>query len=81
MFDAAEPTSPKPGHGGLKLLDAVSNVTGEEGIVPKGGGAGKGIVPKGGDAGVGGSASEAERYFDACLTSRIVTISILLQTQ
>ena len=60
MFDVAEPASPKPGNGGLKLLEAVFNVIGEEGIVPEGGGGCEGIVP-----GVGGSASAAERYFDA----------------
>ena len=70
MFDVAEPASPNPGHGGLKLLEAVSNVIVEEGIVPEGGGSGRGIVPKGGGAGVGGSTSAAERYFDACSTSR-----------
>ena len=59
MFDVAEPASPKPGHGGLKLLEAVSNVIREDCIVPKGGG-----------SGVGGSASAAERYFDVCSTSQ-----------
>ena len=54
VFDVAETASPKPGNGGLKLLKAVSSVIGEEGIVPEGGG-----------AGVCGSASVAERYFDA----------------
>ena len=49
VFDVAEPASPKPGDGGLKLLEAVSNLIGEEGIVPEGGG-----------AGVGGSATAAE---------------------
>ena len=49
VFDVAEPASPKPGHGGLKLLDDVSNVITKEGIVLS----------------VGGSASAAERYFDA----------------
>ena len=44
MFDVTEPASPKPGHVGLKLLEAVSNVIGEEGIVPEGGGAGGGII-------------------------------------
>ena len=53
MFNVAEPTSPtepaspKPGNGGLKLLEAVFNVIGEEGIVPEGGGGGDGIVPIG----------------------------------
>ena len=61
VFDVVETASPKPGNGGLKLLEAVSNVIGEEGIVPEGGGAGGGIVPKGGGAGVSGSTSEAER--------------------
>ena len=70
VFDVTEPASPKPGHDGLKLLDAVSNVIEEEGIVPKGGGAGEGIIPEGGGAGVGGSDSAAERYFDACSTSQ-----------
>ena len=50
MFYVAEPASPKPGDGGLKLLEAVSNLIGDEGIVPEGGG-----------AGVGGSATAAER--------------------
>ena len=50
-FDVAETASPKTGNSGLKLLEAVSNVIGEEGIVPKCGGAGGGIVPKGGGAG------------------------------
>ena len=36
VFDVAETASPKPGDGGLKLLKAVSNVIGEEGIIPKG---------------------------------------------
>ena len=49
VFDVAEAASPKPGHDGLKLLDAVSNMIMKEGMVP----------------GVGGSASAAERYFDA----------------
>ena len=72
MFDVAEPTSPKPGNAGLKLLEAVSNVIAEEGIVPEGGGAGEGegIVPEGGGAGHGGSDSAAERYIDTCSTSR-----------
>ena len=65
MLDVAEPSSTKPGNGGLKLLNAVSNVIGEEGIVPEGGAAGGGIVPKGGGAGIGGSADAAERYFNA----------------
>ena len=67
MFDVAEPASPKPGNGGLKLLEAVSNVIGEEGIVPEGGGGSEceDFVPEGGGAGVGGSTSAAERYFDA----------------
>ena len=53
VFNVAEPTSPtepaspKPGNGGLKLLEAVFNVIGEEGIVPEGGRGGKGIVPIG----------------------------------
>ena len=34
MFDVAEPACPKPGHGDIKLLEAVSNVIEEEGIVP-----------------------------------------------
>ena len=55
VFDVAETASPNPGDGGLRLLEAVSNLIGDEGIVPKGGG-----------AGIGGSASAAERYFDAC---------------
>ena len=51
---AIAPTSPKPGNGGLKLIEAVSNLIGDEGIIPKGGG-----------AGVGGSATAAKRYCDA----------------
>ena len=39
MFNIAETASPKPGDGGVKLLEAVSNVIGDEGIVPEGGGA------------------------------------------
>ena len=39
MFDAAETASPKPVDGGLKLLEAVSNLIGDEGIFPHGGGA------------------------------------------
>ena len=39
VFDVAETDSPKPGDGGLKMLDAVSNVIGDEGILPKGGSA------------------------------------------
>ena len=38
-FDVAETASPKPGDGGLKLIEAVSNFTREEGVVPEGGGA------------------------------------------
>ena len=38
-FDFADTASLKPGDGGLKLLEAVSNVIGDEGIFPKGGGA------------------------------------------
>ena len=60
MFDVAEPTSPKPGNGSLKLLEAVFNVIREEGIVPEGGGGCEGIVP-----GIGGSVSATERFFDA----------------
>ena len=37
-FDVAETASPKPGDGCVKLLETVSNVTGDEGIFPKGGG-------------------------------------------
>ena len=29
VFDVAEPASPKPGNGGIKLLEAVSNVIGD----------------------------------------------------
>ena len=36
VFNVTEPASPKPGHGGLKLLEAVSNVIEDEGIVPEG---------------------------------------------
>ena len=39
VFDVAETISPKPGNGGLKLLEAVSIVIRDEGIVPEGGGA------------------------------------------
>ena len=51
VFDVAETASPKPGNGGLKLieakhgnsglklLEAVSNLNGDEGIIPEGGGA------------------------------------------
>ena len=72
MFDVAEPASPKPGNGddGLKLLEAVFNVIREEGIVPEGGGGCESIVP-----GVGGSASAAERYFDADPPARLRGIS------
>ena len=42
MFDAAEPAYPKPGNGGLKLFEAMSNFIGDEGIVPEGGGKGGG---------------------------------------
>ena len=38
VFDVAETASPKPGDNGVKLLEAVSNVIGDEGIVPEGGG-------------------------------------------
>ena len=38
-FDVAETASPKPGDGGVKLLEAMSNVIGDEGIFPEGGGA------------------------------------------
>ena len=38
VFDVAETASHKPGDGSLKLLEAVSNVIGDEGIVPEGGG-------------------------------------------
>ena len=38
-FDVAETASPKPGDGGVKLLEAVSNVIGDKGIIPEGGGA------------------------------------------
>ena len=70
VFDGAEPASPKQGHDGLKLLDAVSNVIGEGGIVHEGSGGGEGIMPKGGGARGGGSASPAENYFDTCSTLR-----------
>ena len=39
MFDVAETASPKPGDGGLKLLEVVPNGIGERGIVPGSGGA------------------------------------------
>ena len=32
VFNIAEPAPPKPGHGGVKLIEALSNVIGEEGI-------------------------------------------------
>ena len=32
-FDVAETASPKPGNCGLKLLEVVSNLIGDEGIV------------------------------------------------
>ena len=38
-FDVAETAYPKPGDSGLKLLDAVSNLIGDEGIFSEGGGA------------------------------------------
>ena len=38
-FDVAETASPKPGNGGVKLLEAVSNLIGDEGIFPEQGGA------------------------------------------
>ena len=38
VFDVAETAFPKPGNGGLKLLEAVPNVIGDEGIVPESGG-------------------------------------------
>ena len=34
VFDVAETASPKPGDSGLKLLEAVSKLIGDEGIVP-----------------------------------------------
>ena len=34
LFHVAETVSPKPGDGGLKPLEAVSNVIGDEGVVP-----------------------------------------------
>ena len=52
MFDVAEHGSIKLGHRSLKLLEAMSNVVGDEGIVAVGGGTGKGIVLKCGGAGV-----------------------------
>ena len=59
VFDVTEPSSPKPGDGRLKLLETGSNLIGEAGIVPEGGG-----------AGVGGSASAAEKYLDTFSTLR-----------
>ena len=38
-FDVAETTSPKPGNDCIKLLEDVSNLIGDKGIVPHGGGA------------------------------------------
>ena len=38
-FGVAETASPKPGNGGVKLLEAVSNLIGDEGIFPEQGGA------------------------------------------
>ena len=35
VFDVAETTSPKPGNGSLTLLEAVSNVFGDEDINPE----------------------------------------------
>ena len=35
-LDDAETVAPKPGDGDLKLLEAVSNLIGDEGIVPHG---------------------------------------------
>ena len=37
-LDVGETTPPKPDNGGLKLLEAVSNVIGDWGIFPEGGG-------------------------------------------
>ena len=39
VFGVAETASPKLGNGILKLLEAVSNLNGDEGIFPEGGGA------------------------------------------
>ena len=39
VFNVAETASPKTGDGGLNLLEAVSNLNGDEGIIPEGGGA------------------------------------------
>ena len=39
VFDVAETASPKPGDSDLKLLEAVSNLIGDKGIVPHGDGA------------------------------------------
>ena len=39
VFDVAETAPPKPGDGGVKLLEAVPNVIEDEGTVPEGGGA------------------------------------------
>ena len=38
-YDVAETASPKPNNGGVKLLKALSNFIGDEGIFPEGGGA------------------------------------------
>ena len=38
-FDVVETASPKPGDGGVKLLEAVYNFIGDEAIFPEGGGA------------------------------------------
>ena len=55
VFDITDPASPKPVHGGIKLLEAVSNIIEDKGIVPEGVGAGGGIVSKYVGACVGGS--------------------------
>ena len=39
LIDVAETVSSKPGDGDLKLIEAVSNFIGDEGIFPEGGGA------------------------------------------
>ncbi|KAL7542722.1 hypothetical protein ACHAXR_012019 [Thalassiosira sp. AJA248-18] len=54
VFDVAEPASPKPGDGGLKLLKTVSKLIGDESI-----------VVKGSEGGRDSSISVVEQYFDA----------------
>ncbi|KAL9178340.1 hypothetical protein ACHAXT_001768 [Thalassiosira profunda] len=55
VFDVTEPSSPKPGDGGLKLLKAVSKLIGDDTIVVSGS---EGATND-------GSNSAVERYFEA----------------